>query len=145
MAQFQPQWRNLCCNPFNRPHHLIRKKSQLRIVTKRMCEKVPSILPGEKICDSCRKELAAKSEQQSLPQEQSDSSPESDVVSPSDEMLDHPLATLAAANKHLDAIGETPLTKRKLQSIQYRQKLETVTALMQKEVLDDVQEISDDR
>ena len=79
-----------------------------------MCQKVPSFLPGEKICDSCRKELAAKTEQQSLPQEQSDSSPESDVVSPSDEMFDHPLATLAAANEHLDAIGETPLTKRKL-------------------------------
>ena len=67
------------------------------------------------------------------------------MVSPSDEMFNHPLATLAAANKHLEAIGETPLTKRKLQSIQYRQKLETVTALMQKEVLDDIQELSDDR
>jgi len=44
MAQFQPQWRNLCCNPFNKPHHFIRKKSQLMVITERMCEKVPSIL-----------------------------------------------------------------------------------------------------
>ena len=68
MARFQSQWWNLCCNPFNKPHHFIRKKSQL--VTKRMCEKVPSFLPGE-ICDSCRKKLAAESEWQSLPQEHS--------------------------------------------------------------------------
>ena len=109
MAQFQLQWRNLCCNPFNKPNHFIRKKNQLRVVTKRICEKVPSILPGEKICDSCRKQLAAESEWQSLPQGHSDSFPESDVVSPTDEMFGHPLATLAVANEHLDAIGEKPL------------------------------------
>ena len=33
-----------------------------RVVTERMCEKVPSISPGEKICDSCRKQLAAETE-----------------------------------------------------------------------------------
>ena len=32
------------------------------------------------------------------------------MVSPTDEMFGHPLATLAVANEHLDAIGETPLT-----------------------------------
>jgi len=74
-----------------------------------MCEKVPSILPGEKICDSCRKQQAAESEQQSLPQGHSGSFPESDVVPPTDEMFGHPLATLTVANEHLDAVGETPL------------------------------------
>jgi len=69
-------------------------------------EKVPSTLPGEKICDSCRKQLAAESERQSLPQGHSDSSPESDVVPPTDEMFGHPLATLTVANEHLDAIRE---------------------------------------
>ena len=33
VAQFQLQWRNLCCNPFNKPHHFIRKKNQLMVVT----------------------------------------------------------------------------------------------------------------
>jgi len=47
---------------FNKPNHFIRKKNQLRVVIKRICEKVPSILPGEKICDSCRKQLSAESE-----------------------------------------------------------------------------------
>ena len=98
MAQSQLQWRNLCCNPFNKPNHS-RKKNQLRVVTKRICEKVPSILPGEKICDSCRKHLVAESEWQSLPQGHSDSFPLSDVVSPTDEMFGHPLATLAVANE----------------------------------------------
>ena len=32
------------------------------------------------------------------------------MVSPTDEMCGHPLATLAVANEHLDAIGEAPLT-----------------------------------
>jgi len=67
-------------------------------------------------------------------------------VSPTDEMFGHPLATLAVANEHLDAIGETPyLFKQKLRSKWYRrQKLESVTAMRQKAVLDVVQEISDD-
>ena len=42
--------------------------------------------------------------------DESNSFPESDVVSPTDEMFGHPPATLAVANEHLDAIGETPLT-----------------------------------
>ena len=53
---------------------------------------------------------SAESERQSLSQGHSHSFPESDVVSPTDEMFGHPLATLAVANEHLDAIGETPLT-----------------------------------
>ena len=32
------------------------------------------------------------------------------VVSPTDEMFGHPLATLTVANEHLDAIRETPFT-----------------------------------
>jgi len=88
-----------------------------------MCEKVPSILHGEKICDSCRKQLAAESERHSLPEERSESFPESDVVFPTDEMFGHPLATLAVANGHLDAIrGNTSH--------------QTKAAMMQKAVLD---------
>ena len=57
------------------------------------------------------------------------------MVSPTDEMFGHPLATLAVANEHLDAIGETP-------HLWYRrQKLESVIAMRQKAVLDVVQEI----
>ena len=40
------QWRNSCCNPFNKVKHSVRDKSQLRTVSKSICEKFPSILPG---------------------------------------------------------------------------------------------------
>jgi len=47
MAQFLTSVGNLCSNPFNNfPTSF--KKHQLRVLTKRLCEKVPSILPGEK-------------------------------------------------------------------------------------------------
>ena len=67
------EWRQSCCNPFNKVHHTVRKKSQLRVVTKKMCKKVPSILPGEKICHTCRKQVSAVSEP--TEQEQSQSRP----------------------------------------------------------------------
>jgi len=38
------------------------RRISLGLFLKRICEKVPSILSGEKICDSCRKQLAAESE-----------------------------------------------------------------------------------
>ncbi len=56
------QWRNSCCNPFNKLKHSVRDKTQLRTVTKRICEKFPSILPGDKICDSCRKKVSTVNE-----------------------------------------------------------------------------------
>jgi len=45
MAQFQLQWRNLCCNPFNKPYHFIRK-NQLRVVTKECVRKFPQFYLG---------------------------------------------------------------------------------------------------
>ena len=123
MSQFQLQWQNICCNPFNKPNHFITKKNQLRVVTKRICEKVPSILPGEKICDSCRKQLAAESERQSLPK---------DILTVSQSLMwCLPLIKcLGIANEHLDAVGETPLAhlfRQELWSKRYRrQKLESL-------------------
>ena len=54
-------WRQSCCNPFNKVRHTVREKSQLRAVTK-MCKKVPSILQGEKIWHTCRKQVSDMSE-----------------------------------------------------------------------------------
>ena len=138
MAQLQPQWHNLC---FDKPRHFIRKRSHLRVVTKAMCEKFPSILRGEKICDTCRKQLATATprKQVSPPQEESESSLESDVEFPADEEFDDSKATLALA------IGVTPVTRRKLRSKQYRrQKLQAVTEMIQKAVLEDTREMSDE-
>ena len=53
----QSQWTNVCRNPFNKTEHSSKKKS-LRQILPWMLEKVPSLILGAKICDSCRKELA---------------------------------------------------------------------------------------
>lgn len=136
MAHFPPQWKNICCNPFNRPSHFIRKKNQLRQVTKKVCEKFPSILPGEKICDDCRKKVAKFSPPKpSEPSEPSDNSSESDrIVSPSGEVFQvDTCESLLVVNQYLDTTGETPITKRKLQSKKYsKQKVEKITSIMQK-------------
>ena len=78
-----------------------------------MCEIFPSILPGDKICDDCRKKLAKYS-----PPQPSDSSSESDgTVSPPSEVLQvDTCESLLLVNQYLDTVGETPITKQKLQS-----------------------------
>ena len=48
------EWKSTCCNPFNVCGHTSKRKN-LRPVTKWMCEKVPHISIGARICDSCRK------------------------------------------------------------------------------------------
>ena len=47
----------MCCNPFGRPEHSSKRKN-LRQVLPWMCEKLPSLTLGEKVCDDCRKKLA---------------------------------------------------------------------------------------
>lgn len=139
MAQSHSQWKNICCNPFNRPNHFVRKKNQLRLVTKWMCEKTPSILPGDKICDSCRKKLTTASPPK--PSDSSASASESDgALSPPDEELQVDTGqSLMMVNQCLDTIGETPLTKRKLQYKKYsKQKVIKITTMMQKAVIGDV-------
>ena len=132
-----PRWKNICCNPFDRPSHFIRKKSQLRQVTKKMCELFPSIMPGDKICDDCRKKVA----KYSPPQPPSDSSSESDRTAlPPIEMLQvDTCESLRLVNQYLDTVGETPITKRKLQSKKYsKQKVGKITSMMQKAITGDV-------
>lgn len=99
---------------------LIRKKNQLRLVTKWMCEKTPSISPGEKICDDCRKNLPKASVPQSSI---SDSECDRSLSPPSDEELQFDKSeSLMMVNKCLDAIGETPL--RMLKTIPNMQKVD---------------------
>ena len=136
-------WPNTCCNPFEKPNHFIRKKSQLRNVTQWMCDKASSISPGQKICDSCRKQLTKIS----LP-EPCDTEPESQseiectgTISLCNEAIEvESSETLELVNQCLDTIGETPLTKRKIQrkGKQYsKKKVERVTEMMRRAVIGD--------
>ena len=153
------EWRQSCCNPFNKVRHTVREKSQLRAVTKKMCKKVPSILPGEKICHTCRKQVSDISEHAEPDQSNSrsfideQSSPydhdypkielshESTMTDSFSESESSPVkqyhSTLATesrtmVNKYLRIAGETPITKRKLQSKKYKKsKLQTVLKMME--------------
>ena len=49
-------WRNVCCNPFNKPGHYSMKKN-LRPVLSWMIDVLPSVKADDKVCDSCRKQL----------------------------------------------------------------------------------------
>lgn len=61
MAEGVSQWINVCCNPFGKPSHFVRNKKQLRSVSAEMIAKAPSLVHGQKICASCRKQLAQAS------------------------------------------------------------------------------------
>ena len=132
--------------------HSVRDKSQLRTFTKSICEIFPSILPGDKICDSCRKKLSTVSE---IPQEQvelldqsissldfckTDYSSESTLPSPvkqfqasvAEQSKEEPTSTLEII------IGVTPIIRRKLQSRNYqKKKVETMTRMLQMAGIDE--------
>ena len=125
----QPEWKNVCCNPFERQDHSSRKKN-LRPVSKWMCEKAPSISLREKICDDCRKKLSK------VPATTvSDSEVESDT-----DVYTEVSDSLAPLNLCLGALGETPICKPKLHQTKYKKdKMEKITAAMKRTVLGDVQ------
>lgn len=123
----QSLWVNTCCNPFDKPNHSTKRRN-LRSVTEKMCEKVPSICMGAKICDDCRKKVAKIR----LPPANSIS----DTELQSDAYIDPP-TSLASLNQYLAEIGETPIDKSKIQhsSAEYsKQKIERISTAVKKEV-----------
>ena len=121
----QSLWVNTCCNPFEKPNHSAKRKT-LRPVTEKMCERVPSIQMGSRICDDCRKKVSK------LAPVTASSDPETR----SDDVYFDPPETLASFNQYLGEIGETPINKSKLQrSTKYsKQKMERITTAVKKVV-----------
>ena len=132
-------WRSTCCNPFQIEGHTARKNS-LRPVTKWMCEKNPLIQMGSRICDTCRKKLAKVSEVPNIPlHAKTDSSSSTPSDSPN-EMMYEPSESIQIVNQCLVDLGETPVTKRKLQSKKYSErKLEVLTMKMSEAMLGEKQ------
>ena len=135
-------WRSTCCNPFQVRGHTARK-STLRPVTKWMREKNSTIQAGSKICDTCRKKLAKES---NTPSRDVDvESVGSSSPTPSDSVSDHEIEyerieAIEVVNQCLVDFGETPVTKRKLQSKKYKErKLEVLTSKMSEVLLSDKQ------
>ena len=116
-------WPNTCCNPFEKPGHYAKRKN-LRLVTERMCELVPSITKGSRICDDCRKKVS-KIPLEAIP---SNSELGSDAA-----YVDSPEA-LSSLNRYLDEIGETPINKPKFhRSTKYsKEKIGKITTAIQK-------------
>ena len=110
MAQKQAQWRTFCCNPFEKPHKTVRR-CKLRPVPKKIREEFPEILPGEMICDMCRKQAVAQIERHGIP---SVDEPSRWPSGPSDddEPYVSPQSQIDIANQCLFTVGETPLTKK---------------------------------
>lgn len=127
----QAVWTSSCCNPLELPSHSGIKKN-LRPVTKWMCKKVPKILMGSKVCDSCRKKL------KELPDIPQSEVIDSDHTAEADD--DYVVEPLFAINHCLTEIGETPIVKKKLRHSKYpEKKIEKITAAVKKAMLFDEQ------
>ena len=96
-------WTNVCCNPFNKAAHFSKKKT-LRPVQPWAIEKIPTLTQRGKICDSCRKEIAVYTAPNVLDGSFDDS----------DSSYSSQQANLESLNECLQAIGETPVVKKKL-------------------------------
>ena len=133
----QVQCMNVCCNPFNKTGHSSKKKN-LRPVLPWMLEKIPSLTPGSKICDSCRKELA---------QLEVEFDPFNNSSNESDSTYICQQESLKSVNECLQAIGETPIIKKKLVCKNYpKEKLRKIKAAASKAMLPPMMstEIDDD-
>ena len=92
------------------------------------CVRATSVSLGCKICDNCRKKLAKLP---TTPKVSSSSELESES-----EVYAHASESLASLNQCLDEIGETSVSKQKLQRNNYpKQKIKLITTAMKKVML----------
>ncbi len=75
-VQRMDQWASVCCNPFGKAKHSHNIRKNLRPVLPWMCEKLPCLQLGAKICDVCRKKLAQVTEPRAESPDQFESSQE---------------------------------------------------------------------
>ena len=130
----QPQWMNVCCNPFGKAKHSHVRKN-LRPVLPWMCEKLSSLTLGAKVCDACRKKLAQVPVARSESTDQFESSQE-DAGASSQEEVSYEHESLESINQCLSAIGETPVVKKKLQQAKYpKEKMKKIRVAVKKKLL----------
>ena len=128
-----------CCNPLRKPNHSSQRKN-LRDVLPWMCERVPSIPVGAKICDECRNRVGKLPIPETVPSISSDSDGEipEDIGDADFESLqamksqEHAEA-LQGINDCLGKVGQTPIVAHKLGQVKYpKQKLKKITKIIQK-------------
>ena len=101
----------MACNPFNLPGHTwSSRKKNFRPVTAWICERVPHISIGMKICDTCRKKLSKESLDvtASVTSEFDPPTPTSSQATESDPLFYHGSEAVSSLNVCLAEIGETP-------------------------------------
>ena len=120
MPKHKSRWNVLwCCNPFGLERHS--KRVCKRKVTSHMCKKVPHLVVGDAICDSCRLKISKMSINirkedndneteagKSTSEEERKSTSEEDYVPESTEDV------VSNLNKLLTPLGESPVSKHKL-------------------------------
>ena len=133
----QGQWRNVCCNPFNKPGHNSMKKN-LRSVLPWMIEAIQSVKVGDKICDKCRKELTPLNVKQNPPSMSIHKEPLDESCDDLCDYLDDDYISqdMEPINMCLKAIGETPIVKKKLMHASYtKEKLTRIRDAAAKTIL----------
>ena len=136
MASFDWLGEYTCCNPFGRTHSS--REKNMRSVSVWMCEKMPSLSLGSKICNDCRLKLArlpTPPECSTACDFEPPASPE--CISSDESFLIGAAQSRLLVNECMDSIGETPITQRKIRSKMYlEQKMKKITTMMESAVID---------
>ena len=122
----QSQWRNSCCNPFDHCNHSYKRKN-LRPVAKWMCERAPSISLHVRSVKTAGRSLPLQPMKFAL-------------LLNWNQKVKFMLVpdSLASLNQCLGKIGETPISKHKLQRSNYpKQKIKKITTAMKRVMLGD--------
>lgn len=130
-----------CFNPFNKNNHHVRDKNKLRNVTSWMVDLYPELPKNVKICDTCRKELSAKSRE--IP---TTSYEEHEAVCPDSEDPGFTVKSqvIETLNTSLSEIGESPIDKRKLSSKKYaNKKVKKIKSALKKNLFESTCDSSD--
>ena len=126
-----------CSNPFGKSGHRVRDKKKLRNVTDWMLEKFDDLSKETKICDSCRKKLSIKNNE-----EVNETCAENCAM---DENFASTSQIIGTLNTSLHELGESPVNKRKVKSKHYAStKIQKISSAMKQKLFTNIQESSDD-
>lgn len=101
-----------CFNPLKKSNHTIRDKRRLRNVTDWMCSLYPEVPENAKICDYCRKEIAALKNENASSSTHQDQEARCD--SDEDPTFQAESQVIETLNASLQELGESPIDKKKI-------------------------------
>lgn len=112
-----------CCNPLKISNHFIRDRKKLRNVTAWMPELFPQIPNGSMICDKCRKDVTKLKNTVPISvknvEDEDSSGSEVSVQDEDRNFTTTSMDKVQTLNTSLQALGESPIDKRKIKSKHY--------------------------